>query len=87
MSEDPLLDSRTEEERLASLRYWQNRTGAERFAETWRLSVEHYGQPRGTLRDGPFRKCQRLPDGSIRILAETARTDHPRDEGIANDGD
>ena len=64
-------DKRTEEERLASVRYWQSRTPAERFAETYRLSVGHYGMPEGTLRDGPVTKLIRLPDGSVQVLSVT----------------
>jgi hypothetical protein len=69
MSENQ-AEARTEEERAENYRYWQARRSAI-FAETLRLSVEHYGKPEGTLRDGPLLKLLRLPDGSFMILSET----------------
>ena len=41
------------------------------FAETFRLSVEHYGMPKGDLRDGPLRKYRRNPDGTETLISET----------------
>jgi hypothetical protein len=64
------LDTRNAEEKAGSYRYWATKTDAEKWAETVRLSVEHYGMPIGDIRDGPILKYQRLPDGSRRILAE-----------------
>lgn len=63
-------DNRTEEERFASYRYWRSRTSSERFEETWRLSVEAYGMPEGSLRDGPFRLIRRTPDGKEEVIRE-----------------
>ncbi|WP_263365963.1 hypothetical protein [Edaphobacter bradus] len=63
-------DTGTKEERLASIRYWQNRTAAERFEETWRLSVEAYGMPQGSLRDGPFRIIRRTKGGKEEVVRE-----------------
>jgi hypothetical protein len=70
MGDVPYNDMRTKEERLASICYWQSRTPAERFEETWRLSVEAYGMPQGTLRDGPFRLIRRTPDGKEEVVRE-----------------
>jgi hypothetical protein len=64
------LDNRSEEERLASYRYWRSRTSSERFAETWRLSVEHYGTPHGDLRHGPYRIIRRTHDGKEEVIRE-----------------
>lgn len=64
-------DSRTKEEQLESVLYWQSRTHSERWAETVRLSVEHYGMPIGDLRDGPVMKYRRLPNDVLWILSET----------------
>jgi hypothetical protein len=67
---DEIVDTRTKEEKLSSYRYWQSRTPAERFEETWRLSVEKYGRPKGDLRDGPWRHIRRLPGGGEEIIRE-----------------
>ena len=63
-------DTRTDEEKAESYRYWAKQSPAAGWAETVRLSVEHYGMPVGDIRDGPVIKYQRLPDGSNRILWE-----------------
>ena len=63
-------DTRTKEERVANIRHWQSRTDAERFEETWRLSVETYGMPQGSLRDGPFRMVRRTVDGKDEVICE-----------------
>ena len=47
------------------LRYWLSKTPAEREAETWRLSVETYGEPKGGLRDGPFRLIRKTASGEF----------------------
>jgi hypothetical protein len=47
------------------LPYWLAKTPAEREAETWRLSVEKYGEPKGSLRDGPFRMIRRTISGEF----------------------
>jgi len=52
MSEELPIDTRTEEERAESYRYWAKQGGAAIFAETLRLSIEHYGMPIGDMRDG-----------------------------------
>jgi hypothetical protein len=49
-------------------RYWATKTPAERIAETWRLSVEHYGVPKTSLRDGPARRIRRNADGQEEIV-------------------
>ena len=71
MADERPEDIRTPEEIDASFRYWQSRTDPERWAETWRLSVEYYGMPKGDLRDGPLVKYQRNSDGSETILSVT----------------
>jgi len=63
-------DTRTQEEKDESYRYWANQSAAVIWDETVRLSIEHYGMPIGDLRDGPVMKYQRMPDGSLRILSE-----------------
>jgi len=69
--EKPLpIDTRTDEDRAESYRYWASKTPAERIAEGWRLSVEHYGIPIGDLRDGPASKYIRNPDGTETTVAE-----------------
>lgn len=71
MGEERPPDTRATAETEASYRFWQSRTPAEGFAETWRLSVEHYGMPIGDLRDGPVMKYPRLPNDVLWILSET----------------
>lgn len=63
-------ETRTPEEISASYRYWRNQSSGAIFEEIGRLSSEHYGKVLGDLRDGPFLKYERMPDGSRRILAE-----------------
>jgi hypothetical protein len=46
-------------------RYWASRTPEERVAETWRLSVEKYGLPKTSLRDGPARLIRRNEKGEV----------------------
>jgi hypothetical protein len=70
MDESTYEDTCSEEERLASYRYWQSRTPSERFAEAWRLSVEKYGMPKGSFRDGPYRLIRRTPDGKEEVIRE-----------------
>jgi len=64
------IDTRTDEERAKSCRYWASRTFAEIFEETCRLSVEHYGMPIGDIRDGPIIKYRRNPDGTKTVISE-----------------
>jgi hypothetical protein len=71
MDDDFNPDTRTEEERAESYRYWAKQGPAAIFAETFRLSVEHYGMPKGDLRDGPLRKYRRNPDGTETLISET----------------
>ncbi len=70
MSEELPADTRTEEERAESYRYWAKQGGAAIFAETLRLSIEHYGMPIGDMRDGPVCKYVRNPDGTKTVIAE-----------------
>jgi hypothetical protein len=49
-------------------RYWASKAPEERVAETWRLSVEKYGQPTTSLRDGPFRRIRRFACGEEEIV-------------------
>ncbi len=62
------------EDRAERIRYWQSRTMDERIAETWRLSVEKYGKPKRSLRDGPFQLIRRNANGEEEIIEFT----HPR---------
>jgi hypothetical protein len=62
----------TDEQQAETYLYWQSKTPAERFAETWRLSVEKYGQPRTSLRDGPFRRIRRNANGEEEVIELTA---------------
>lgn len=71
MDEDFIPDTRTEEEKNASVLYWLSKTADERHAEMWRLSVEKYGIPQGNLRDDPLRKYRRNPDGTETLMSET----------------
>jgi len=64
------IDSRTEEDRAESYRYWAKQGPGAIFAETLRLSIEHYGMPIGDMHDGPVRKYIRNPDGTETVLAE-----------------
>jgi hypothetical protein len=70
LNDNLISDPRSEEEKATSYRYWAKQRFAAIFAETHRLSVLHYGVPIGDIRDGPFVKYQRMPDGSRRILRE-----------------
>jgi hypothetical protein len=70
LDDDFIPDTRTDEERAKSYRYWASRTPAERFAETLRLSIEHYGMPIGDIRDGPIVKYRRNPDGTKTVISE-----------------
>jgi|GEM_PF-4304450 len=69
MREELPINTRTEEERAESYRYWAKQGPAAIIAETWRLSVEHYGMPIGDLRDGPVCKYVRNPDGTKTVIA------------------
>jgi hypothetical protein len=71
MEDDFIPDTRTEEEKQASILYWLAKTPEERTAEGWRLSVEKYGLPVGDLRDGPVRKYRINPDGTRTFSSET----------------
>ena len=83
--EKPLpIDTRTDEERAESYRYWSTKTDAEVWYETWRLSVEHYGLPIGDLRDGPFRKYRINPDGTRTLIAEWSGPNPVRADDRAN---
>jgi len=69
--EKPLpIDTRTAEEKAKSYRYWATKTDAECWAETSRLSLEHYGMPIGNIRDGPLRRFRINPDGTRKLLSE-----------------
>jgi hypothetical protein len=70
VDDDFIPDTRTDEERAKSYRYWASRTPAERFAETLRLSIERYGMPIGDIRDGPIIKYRRNPDGTKTVISE-----------------
>jgi len=70
MSEELPIDTRTEEERAESYRYWAKQGGAAIFAETLRLSIEHYGMPIGDMRDGPVCKYVRNADGTKTVITE-----------------
>ncbi len=65
-------DTRSEEEKQASILYWLTKTPQERTTEGWRFSVEKYGIPKGTLRDGPLCKYQINPDGTRTLIRETS---------------
>ena len=69
MQDERPPDNRTPEEIEASYRYWQSRTPGERFDESVRLSIEHYGMPKGTLRDGPVVKYRINDDGSREVIS------------------
>ena len=69
MNDERSLDTRTPEEIKASYRHWQSRTPGGRFAETLRLSIDHYGMPTGTRRDGPLVKYRRNSDGSREVVS------------------
>jgi hypothetical protein len=59
-------------------RYWASKTPDERVAETYRLSVEKYGQPKTSLRDGPVRLIRRDANGEeVEIIELT----HPANNG------
>ena len=64
------IDTRTDEERAESYRYWAKQSPAAIFAETWRLSFEHYGMPTGDMHDGPVCKYVRNPDGTETVISE-----------------
>ena len=68
----------TTEQRAERYRYWRSRSPAERWNETWRLSVEEYGVPEGSLRDGPFRLIRLNPDGSEEVVREWSGPNPPR---------
>jgi len=70
MVDKPATDTLTEEELLANLLYWQSKTPAERVGEGWRLSVEHYGLPKGDLRDGPVQKVRINSNGTEEVINE-----------------
>lgn len=66
------------EDQAERIRYWQSRTIDERMAETWRLSVEKYGEPKGSLRDGPVRLIRLDAKGEEeRIESTRPRLDKP----------
>ena len=68
------------EQQIESIRYWQSKNPAERIAEGWRLSVEHFGMPVGDLRDGPVQKIHRLPDGTEVVVSEWSGSNALRHE-------
>ena len=71
---DDIIDStpqRTKEQKEYT-RYWAGKTSEERIAETWRLSVEKYGQPKTSLRDGPFRLVRRNANGKEEMIELTS---------------
>ncbi|MBB5065555.1 hypothetical protein [Granulicella mallensis] len=68
MDKDFIPDTRTEEEKNASIFYWLSKTVDELHAEMWRLSVERYGAPQANLRDGPLRKYRRNTDGTKTLI-------------------
>lgn len=69
--EKPLpIDSRTEEERAESYRYWATNTESEIWTETARLSIEHYGMPSSELCDRTLRRYRVNPDGTRTLISE-----------------
>lgn len=80
MDKDFIPDTRTEEEKNASILYWLSKTVDERHAEMWRLSVERYGAPQANLRDGPLRKYRRNTDGTKTLISETCGSNPLRSE-------
>ena len=58
-------DEPTANQKEERFRYWLAKTPAEREAETWRLSVEKYGEPKGSLRDGPYRMIHKTATGEL----------------------
>jgi hypothetical protein len=59
------------EQKAETYRYWQSKTPAERVAETWRLSVEKYGEPKVGLRDGPLQRIRRNANAEEEVVELT----------------